>query len=148
MKKSLARKFLVLVTLLAVLLFSFEAFAEGFKVEDTKDTYVTKIVTAENVKGVNVRLSEEIILDDCNVHTIFLTNVLVSGNGDGYFDKYFFDAYTTQTKMFCPSDKPVRKTIYSKSVFIKSFTNENVKGKVIVLIVIPSGYKLEVLLVK
>ena len=54
------------------------AFAEGLKVEDSQGAYVTKIVTAENVKGVKVRLSKEIVRNDCNERTMRLTNVLVS----------------------------------------------------------------------
>jgi hypothetical protein len=130
--------------LAGVLLFSSAALAEDIKVVDSKGEYVTKIVTAEHVKGVQVKLSKEIIRDDCNTRTMDLTNVLVSGDGDGWHDKYFFDAQMTQTKMYCPLDKPVNETIHSRSVFIKSFTKENVKGKVVATIVIPKGHKLEV----
>lgn len=130
-----------------VFLFSFAAFAEGLKVQDSQGEYVTKIVTAENVKGVEVSLSKELIRNDCNKRTMEMTNVLVSGDGDGWYDKYFFDAQMTQTKMHCPLDKPVNETIYSKSVFIKSFANQNVNNKVVVSIVMPKGYKLEVLVV-
>lgn len=126
------------------LLFSFAAFAGGIKVTDSQGEYVTKIVTAEHVKGVHVKLSKEILRNDCNTRTMDLTNVLVSGDGDGWYDKYFFDAQMTQTKMYCPLDKPVNEAIYSKSVLIKSFTNENAKGKVIATMVIPKGYSLEV----
>ena len=45
--------------------------------------------------------------------------------------------------MYFPMNKPVNETIYSKSYFIKSFTNENVQGKVVATMVIPEGYKLE-----
>jgi hypothetical protein len=145
MKKSLAVKSLVLAALVALLLFSFGAFAESLKVEDGQRAYVTKIVTAEHVKGVELRLSKEIIRNDCNARTMSLTHSRVSGDGDGWYDKYFFDAQMTQTKMFCPLDKPVKETIYSQPVFIKAFTNENVTRKVVVSIVIPNGYKLEVL---
>ena len=131
-----------------VFLFSFAAFAEGLKVADSQGEYVTKIVTAENVKGVEVRLSKEMIRNDCNTRTMDMINVLVSGDGDGWYDKYFFDAQMTQTKMYCPLDKPVNETIYSKPVFIKSLANENVKGKVVATMVIPKGYKLEVVVAK
>ena len=131
-----------------VFLFSFTAFAEGIKVVDSQGEYVTKIVTAENVKGVEVRVVKEIARYDCNTLTIDLTYALVSGDGDGWYDKYFFDAQMTQTKMHCPLDKPVTETIYSKTVFIKSLTNENVNGKVVATIVIPKGYKLEVVAAK
>jgi hypothetical protein len=147
-KKTSAVKYLMLVALLVLLLFSFEAFADGLKVIDGKSGYVTKIVTAENVKGVEVRLARDLVRDDCNRRTISMTKVLVSGDGDGWHDKYFFDAYMTQTKMFCPLDRPVKETIYSQPVFIKAFANENVNNKVVVSIVIPDGYKLEVVEVK
>ncbi|MBA4417421.1 MAG: hypothetical protein C0392_05885 [Syntrophus sp. (in: bacteria)] len=129
-------------------LFSSTAFAQGLKVTDSKGEYVTKFVTAENIKGVEVRLSKELIRNDCNSRTMSLTHVLVSGDGDGWHDKYFFDAHMTQTKMHCPLDKPVNETIYSKPVFIKSFANENVNNKVVVSFVIPNGFKLEVVAVK
>lgn len=131
-----------------VFLFSFTAFAEGIKVLDSQGEYVAKIVSAENVKGVEVRLAKEMIRDDCNTLTMDLTYALVSGGGDGWYDKYFLDAQMTQTKMHCPLDKPITETIYSKSVIIKSFTNENVNGKVIATMVIPKGYKLEVVAAK
>jgi hypothetical protein len=95
-----------------------------------------------------VRLSKEIVVDDCNTRTMSLLNVRVSGEGDGWHDQYFFDARMTQTKMFCPSDKPVKETIYSQPVFMKSFTNENVNHKVVISIVIPDGYQLDVRAVK
>ena len=136
------------IVIAGVFLFNFAAFAEGLKVSDSQGEYVAKIVTAENVKGVEVRLSKEIIRNDCNTRTMDMTNVLVSGDGDGWYDKYFFDAQMTQTKMHCPLDKPLNETIYSKTVFIKSFTNENIKGKVVATMVIPKGYKLEVLVVE
>jgi hypothetical protein len=132
------------IVIAGVLLFSSAAFAEGIKVTDSQGEYGTKIVTAQNVKGVQVKLSKEIIRDDCNTRTVDLKNVLVSGDGDGWYDKYFFDAQMTQTKMYCPLDKPVNETIHSRSVSIKSFTNENVKGKVVAIMVIPKGYTLEV----
>lgn len=140
MKSSLAKKSLVAVTLSALLLFSFETFADGLKVTDGKSIYVTKIVTAENVKGVEVRLAQALRQDGCNSYALLMTNVRVSGKGDGWHDKYFFDAGITQTLMYCPRDKPVTEIIYSKPVFIKSFANENVNNKVVVTIVIPSGY--------
>jgi hypothetical protein len=131
-----------------VSLFSFAAFAEGPKVEDSQGVYVTKIVTAENVKGVEVRLSKEIVRNDCNQHAMRLTNVLVSGSGDGWHDRYFWDAWIMQTKMHCPLDEPVNETIYSEPMFIKSFANQYVNNKVLVTIVIPKGYKIEVVVVK
>ena len=131
-----------------VFLFGSTAFAQGLKVADSQGEYVTKFVTAENVKGVEVRLSKEIIRNDCNRRTMSQNSVLVSGDGDGWYDKYFFDAQMMQTKIHCPLDKPVSETIYSKPVFIKSFANENVNNKVVVSIVIPNGYKLEAVVVK
>lgn len=131
-----------------VFLLSSAAFAEGLKVEDPQGEYVNKFVTAEDIKGVEVRLSKEIVRNDCNERTMSLTNVLVSGSGDGWHDKYFLDGHITQTKMFCPLDKPVIETIYSETIFIKAFANENVNNEVRVSIVIPKGYKLEVVVVK
>ncbi|MBS3907992.1 MAG: hypothetical protein KGZ49_13250 [Syntrophaceae bacterium] len=139
----------IICTVIAgVFLFSFAAFAEGLKVEDSQGEYVAKFVTAKNVKGVEVRLSKEITRNDCNTRTMLLTNTLVSGSGDGWYDKYFMDGYITQTKMHCPLPKPVNETIYSKPMFIKSFANENVNNEVRVSMVIPKGYKLEAVEVK
>jgi hypothetical protein len=131
-----------------VFLFSFTAFAEGLKMEDSQGEYVTKVVTAKNVKGVEVRLSKEIIRNDCNIRTMSLTHALVSGSGDGWHDKYFLDGPITQTKIHCPLPKPVDETIYSGPMFIKSFKNENVNNEVRVSIVIPKGYKIEAVEVK
>ena len=132
----------------AVFLFCFTAFADGIKVVDSQGEYVTKIVSAENVKGVEVRLAKEMVRYDCNTVTMDLTSSLVSGDGDGWYDKYFLDAQMTQTKIHCPLDKPVNETIYSKTVFIKALTNENVNGKVVATMIIPKGYKLEVVAAK
>ena len=158
MKRTLAVKALLPVTLLSLLLISFGVFAEGFRVEDGKMTYVTKIVTAKNVKGVEVRLA---ILSrvDCNSHALSMTSVRVSGVGDGRRDKYFFDAIAggiIATQRLCPRDEPTTmKNIYSNPVFIKSFANENdnfadkhANNKVDVTIVIPDGYELDVKEVK
>jgi hypothetical protein len=123
-------------------------FAEGIKVTDSQREYVVKIVSAEKVKGVEVRLSKEIIIYDCNRRTLDLTSALVSGNGVGWYDKYFFDVGMMKTLMNCPLEKPITETVYSKTVFIKAFTNENVNGEVIATIVIPKGYELEVVAVK
>ncbi|MBA4389871.1 MAG: hypothetical protein C0399_02915 [Syntrophus sp. (in: bacteria)] len=148
MKRTLVVKTLLLVTLLSLLLISFEAFAKGFKVEDGQMAYVTKIVTAENVKGVEVRLAI-LLRVDCNAHGLSLTSVRVSGGGDGWRDKYFFDSGgIIATQKLCPRDESVMETIYSNPVFIKSFTNKNVNNKVDVTIVIPAGYQLEVKEVK
>lgn len=131
-----------------VFLFSSAPFAEGLKVEDSQGEYVARFVTAENVKGVELRLSKEIVRDDCNQRTMDMTKALVSGSGDGWYDKYILDGNISQTKMFCPLDKPVKETIYSAPMFIKSFANENVKNEVRVSIIIPKGYKLEVVVGK
>ncbi len=148
MKNLSVGKTLLAGIILVFLFINGEVFAQNSKVADARRAYVTKIVTAENVKGVEVRLSKEIMVDDCNTRSISLSNVRVSGEGDGWHDQYFFDAWLTQTKMFCPSDKPVKATIYSQPVFIKSFTNENVNRKVVVTIVIPDGYQLDIRAVK
>ena len=148
MKQSSVGKTLLAGIIFVLLLINGDVFAQDFKVEDARRAYVTKIVTAENVKGVEVRLFKEIMVDHCNTRSMSLSHVRVSGDGEGWHDQYFFDARMTQTAMFCPSDKPVRETIYSQSVFIKSFTNENVNHKVVVSIVIPDGYQLDVRAVK
>jgi len=148
MNKALIRKTLLAGFLLIAFLISGEAFAQNIKIDDGRRAYVTKMVTAENVEGIEIRLFKEVSVDDCNTRALSLTNVRISGEGDGWHDQYFFDARMMQTMMFCPSDKPVRETIYSQPVFMKSFTNENVDHKVVVSIVIPDGYQLDVRAVK
>ena len=134
--------------LLAAFSISGGAVAQEIKIEDARQAYVTKLVTAENVQGVEVRLFKEILTDDCNTRALSLSNVRISGEGNGWHDQYFFDAGMMQTTMFCPSKKPLRETVYSQPVFLKSFTNENVKRKVAISIVIPDGYQLDVRAVK
>ena len=148
MKKSSIKNVLVLAIILSALVSCVEAFAAGFKVEDGESTYVTKIVTAKNVKGLEIRLSKTVFRDSCNKISMIMTPVLVSGNGDGLHDKYFCDAGIIQTLIHCPLDKPVTETIYSAPIFIKSFTNENANNEVEVSIVIPAGYEVDVRIVK
>ena len=81
MKKSLAKILVLLVTLLVAFLFSFEAFAGGYKIEDASGSYVTKIVTTKNVKGLEIRLSKIVFRDSCNSIGMSVTSVLVSGDG-------------------------------------------------------------------
>ncbi|RJR15136.1 MAG: hypothetical protein C4581_12915 [Nitrospiraceae bacterium] len=131
-----------LAVISVVLLFSAGAFAEGLKVVDGQREYVTTIINAQNVKGVEMRLSADLVIDDCNQRSIDMTSALVSGDGDGWYDKYLLDAHVSQTKMFCPIEKPVKETIYSRPVFIKSFSNENVNGEVRVSVIIPKGFSL------
>lgn len=133
----------LLVAITVVLLFGSTVFAEGLKLEDGQEEYVTKIITARNVKGVKIGLSKE-VFKDCNQSGIDLTHALVSGDGDGWHDKHFLGGYLTQTMMFCPQDTAARETIYSSMVFIKSFTNENVNNEVRVSVVIPKGFELKV----
>jgi hypothetical protein len=148
MKKSSIKSVLVLAIILSALVSRVEAFAAGFKVEDGESTYVTKIVTAKNVKGLEIRLSKTVFRDSCNEISMSMTPVLVSGDGHGLYDKYFFDAGMRQTLMHCPLDKPVTETIYSTPIFIKSFTNENANTEVVVSFVIPAGYEVDVRVVK
>jgi hypothetical protein len=131
------------VAIAVVLLFGSTVFAEGLKLEDGQDEYVTKFITAKNVKGVKIGLSKE-VFKDCNQSGIDLTHALVSGDGDGWHDKHFLDGYLTQTMMFCPPDTAVRETIYSSLVFIKSFANENVNNEIHISVVIPKGFELKV----
>ena len=125
-----------------------ESAADDFQVKDAERTYGSRLVTAENVKGIELRLSKEILVDDCNTRSMQMTDVLVSGGGDGWHDLYFIDAWVTQTQMFCPSDNPVKETLYSRPMFIKSFTNQNINQKVVVTVVIPDGYELDIRAVK
>lgn len=132
-----------LVAIAVALLFGSTVFAEGLKLEDGQEEYVTKFITAKNVKGLMIGLSKE-VFKDCNQSGIDLAHALVSGDGDGWHDKHFLDGYLIQTMMFCPPDTAVKETIYSSPVFIKSFTNENVNNEVRVSVVIPKGFELKV----
>lgn len=142
-RKEISMRTFFSLVLAAALLFSSTVFAEGLKVQDAMEEYVAKFVTAKNVKGVELRLSKEIVRNDCNTRMMSLDHARVSGSGDGWYDRYFMDAHITQTKMHCPLDKEVTETIYSAPVFIKSFANENVNNEVRVSVVIPKGYQLE-----
>lgn len=145
MKKSLAKILVLLVTLLVAFLFSFEAFAGGYKIEDAPGSYVTKIVSAKNVKGLEIRLSKIVYRDSCNSIGMSVTSVLVSGDGDGLHDKYFFYAEgEMQTEMYCRSNKRVSETIYSDPVLIKSSMNNKIR----ILFIIPDGYGLDVRVVE
>lgn len=144
------KRYLLLLIVAAVVISfsSFTAAAEQAVIKDFQTEYVTKGVTAETVKGVEIKLTMEIIRNDCNRRSISVKKALVSGDGDGWYDKYFMDAYITSTKMHCPLDKSVKEIISAGPFFIKSFTNENVNGKVIISVVIPRGYTLEATTVK
>ena len=145
MQKSSSKNMLVLAIILSALVFRVEAFAAGFKVEDGGSKYVTKIVTAKNVKGLEIRLSKAVFRDSCNKIGMSMTPVLVSGDGDGLHDKYFFYAEgEMQTEMYCRSNKRVSETIYSGPVLIKSSMN----NKIEVLFIIPDGYGLDVRVVE
>jgi serine protease inhibitor ecotin len=133
----------ILIIAAAVIGYSSFASAEQAVVKDFQQEYVTKGVTAEKVKGVEIKLSREIMRHDCNRKTMSIRKALISGDGEGWYDKYIIDASITSTKMHCPIDKPVKETISSGPFFIKSFTNENVNGKVVISVVIPKGYTLE-----
>jgi|WetSurMetagenome_2_1015567.scaffolds.fasta_scaffold00151_33 hypothetical protein len=148
MKRSLIMKAPMLLTILVFLSLSPLAFAEGLKVEDGQKAYVAKVISAENVKGLEVRLAKALRKDGCNSYGLLMTNVRVSGEGDGLHDTYFFDAGIMQTQMFCPGRKPLFETIYSEPVFIKSSSKGNENNKVIVTIIIPKEYELEVKEVK
>ncbi len=135
---------LLCAVLAGVLLFSSAAFAEGLKVEDSRNEYVEKLVAANNVRGVKIGLMKKEFRQDCNERAVVLEHVLVSGDGAGWHDKYFLDGYVMQTLMYCPLDKPILETIYSAPIFIKSFANENIKNEVRISVIIPKGFELKV----
>ena len=148
MQKSSSKNMLVLAIILSALVFRVEAFAAGFKVEDGESKYVTKIVTGKNVQGWEIRLSKTVFRNSCNSIGMSMTPVLVSGDGDGLYDKYFCDAGMMETQMHCPLDKRVTETIYSTPILIKPFKNEKVNNEVSISMVIPVGYGLDVRAVK
>jgi serine protease inhibitor ecotin len=139
----MTRHLLFLSVFSLVLGYCYYAQADQAVVQDFQQEYVTKNVKAKNVRGVEIRLTKTILRKDCNRRGMSMEYARFSGSGDGWYDKYIMDATIRSTLMFCPIEKPVRETISSQPVFIKSFTNENVQGEVIVTVVIPKGYNLE-----
>jgi hypothetical protein len=129
-----------------VFLFNFAVFAEGLKVEDSQGEYVTKIVTAKNVKGVKVGLMKEEIRYDCNELSMGINKVLIS---DGWYDKYFLEVHISMlTKMNCLLREPEKVTLYSNPIFIKSSSGKHEKNEVRVSIIIPKGSELKVVEIK
>jgi hypothetical protein len=137
------RNLFFLIIFAVVIGYSCFAGAGQAVVRDFSAEYVAKGVKAEGVKGVEIKISKEIIRYDCNKRFMSINKALVSGDGSGWYDKYIVDASVSKTLMHCPIKEPVRETISAAPIFIKSFTNENVHGDVIVTIVIPKGYNLE-----
>ena len=127
----------------AVLSFCSVAFAAGLKVQDGKKAYFTRIITAENVKGVNITLSKDILQDNCNKYGMSVRVALVTGSGDGLNDAYFVDVKLTQTKKNCP-DKGINQTAYSDPIPLGTITNEEVKKKVEITVIFPEGFELDV----
>lgn len=139
-----------ILTLSLVVLMSSMAQANNLTVKQESKTYNIITVRAEKVNGVNVRLSREITRDDCNRLTLNfkLTNVAGNTEGEGYYTTLFADASVFTTQAYCPR-VPVKETIYSESVFIKSLKNENADGLIEGLeLIVPSDYKVEVTEVK
>jgi len=144
MRKSTTLKIFFFFAMFSVFVFNFQAFAGVFKVEEGESQYVTRFVTAKNVKALEVRLATTINADSCNHFTMTSKPVLVEGDGSGWYDKYFFDAGITQTKMNCPDNKWVSKRISSAPILIKPFKNENVNNEIRVLFIIPVKYELDI----
>ncbi len=136
-----------MIGLLAVLGASV-AYAGGVQVEDLKKDYISKSVVADQVQGVKLRLALKIVRWDCNKRDIVFTHTLISGNGDGWYDKYFLDGEISQTKMNCPLDEPVKEMIYSEPLLVRAFSNKNVDGEVVISVISPKDFSLDVTAVK
>lgn len=121
------------------------AHAENLKTETSEGKYSIVNISAQKVKGVSVRLAQEITRNDCNRRSIDLNLAFVDGNQDVAWNQTdFASAKTYMTEMFCPLDKPVKETAYSKSVELKSLNNENAQGEIDVTLIVPLGYKVDV----
>jgi hypothetical protein len=134
--------------LVLVFLVSGFVYADDLNIKSGPGNFKVTTVSAHNVKGVNVRLWQEITRSDCNRRSIRADIKLVSGTGEGYYDQYFSQASTIMTLMGCPLPKPVTEKVYSADLFVPSFTNENLNGAVEVTFVYPSAYEFEVTEVK
>ncbi|MCM2276929.1 MAG: hypothetical protein NDJ89_02495 [Oligoflexia bacterium] len=123
------------------------ALADDLTVTDGRGKFVTKRISATRVKGVEITLSRDIEVDDCNRRQLGASLALVSGSGDGYYDAYFVDAGISMTEMYCP--RPVTtETLVSKPMFVSSFSNENVDGEVELTLIVPEGFTVNVTEVK
>ncbi|MGH8474342.1 MAG: hypothetical protein ACRER2_00975 [Methylococcales bacterium] len=116
------------------------AHADGLKVVTIGSEFTATSSDAEKVKGVNVRIWQEITRDDCNQRNIEMNPVRVAGSGEGFYDEYFVTARTWMTVMACPLKNPVTENVYSEHFFITSLNNADADGVVKVSLLTPKGY--------
>ena len=136
----------MLKTLVLVAAFSVSIVAQADQLKIFKSTgqFTTTTISAENIKGVTLKLTENITRTDCNKRSIVLNQALADGGGQGFYDLYFLSAGTIHTEANCPLKTPVEETISSKEFFISSLTNRSLKGALVVSLIYSSDYTLEV----
>lgn len=117
--------------------------AKELKVAPLPGKYVVKSITATEVRGVKIRVTKNVVRKDCNRFALDGPFKLVNGTGDGYYDRYLADMRLSTTAMYCPISPPVRETVKSEPIELKSFTNENAKGEVGVQVILPEGFSVE-----
>ncbi len=125
----------------AILLVTMTASAQTVVV-DVRQEYVTKAISAKRIKSVELQLAKEITRHDCNQQSIILDHALVSGQGDGWYDKHVLVASVAGTEMYCPLPQPVKETILSRKINIPPFANRNVDHEVQIQVILPKGYRL------
>ncbi len=89
-------------------------------------------IAGYDLKGVNVFLSAEIKRHDCNRVSLKAESILVTGQGNGMFDKYLFEIDMPRTDLGCPIDEPVSEVIKSEALFFSSNQERNLSFKILV----------------
>lgn len=109
-------------------------------------TYRTLRVVAEEVEGVEIRVSAVTVRRDCNNSNEHIAWSQAFGegrvSGDTYVAEYF--PATMQTLMNCPGEQPVSERIFSEPLIIRARPDEQGVKRVSVTWVIPEHCQLEV----
>ncbi len=130
---------LVVMSLIA----SNSALAADLSVTRGSGRFYEMTISAKQVVGVNVQLVQEITRDDCNRRSIMVDKARVSGNVVNWYATYAFTAGTMMTEMHCPGPS-ITETIKSPIIFFESYTNPNIDREVLINLIVPEGYELEV----
>ena len=106
-------------------------------------------VKASQVEGVSITLSKEFTRKDCNQISIQADETPVYGNiydeeTINWHTTYFVSAFAISTEMYCPIDEPVQEVVFSEPIRFDSYTNENLDREVLIQVIVPKGYDLNV----
>lgn len=117
------------------------AMAANFNIEYKAEQFNVVQISASKVKGVSIRVAQEITRKDCNRRSINFTLTAVEGNKDVAWNQTaYVSAGTVMTEMHCPLPKPVTEIIYSQEVNLKSLINEHANGLIDLTLIVPAGY--------